>query len=119
MRQTRSSSRHTKAAKTEPDEKTDVLLFSKRESSPTAEVEDANEKLDSDFEDLKDANHELEPAVPKRKRARASQTTNTAPRKKQVRGKQGRLEGLMKMPIDIFTEVRPYTLTSETVLTAF
>ncbi|KAG8718246.1 hypothetical protein FRC09_012950 [Ceratobasidium sp. 395] len=107
MRQTRSSSRRTKAAKTEPEEKTDVLLFSKRESSPTAtaEAEDANEKLDSDFEDLKGENGELEPAAPKRKRARAPQATNTAPRKKQVRGKQGRLEGLMKMPIDIFTEI--------------
>ncbi|KAG8752935.1 hypothetical protein FRC12_011739 [Ceratobasidium sp. 428] len=107
MRQTRSSSRRTKAAKTEPEGESDVLLSSKRESSPTAtaEAEDANEKLDSDFEDLKGENGEPEPAAPKRKRARASQATNTIPRKKQVRGKQGRLEGLMKMPIDIFTEI--------------
>ncbi|KAG8726926.1 hypothetical protein FRC12_022979, partial [Ceratobasidium sp. 428] len=105
MRQTRSSSRRTKAAKTEPDEKTDVALFSKRESALAAEVEDASEKLDSEFEDLKDANHEMEPAAPKPKRARASQVTNKVPRKKQIRGKQGRLEGLMKMPIDIFTEI--------------
>ncbi|KAG8718247.1 hypothetical protein FRC09_012951 [Ceratobasidium sp. 395] len=104
MRQTGSSSRGTKAAKTEPDEKTDVLLFSKRESSPTAEVEDANEKLDFEFEELKDANHELEPTAPKRKRAHTSQATTTAPHKKQIGGKQGRLEGLMKMPVDIFTE---------------
>ncbi|KAG8693976.1 hypothetical protein FRC09_010142, partial [Ceratobasidium sp. 395] len=110
-------SRRTKAAKTEPDEKTDVALFSKHESALAAEVEDASEKLDSEFEDLKDANHEMEPAAPKRKRARASQVTNTVPRKKQVRGKQGRLEGLMKMPIDIFTEASQHTLTSQTALT--
>lgn len=43
--------------------------------------------------------------APKRKRARKDQVAKPLARKKQVRGKQGRLEGLMNMPIDIFTEV--------------
>lgn len=51
---------------------------------------------DSEYDEPKEA-------IPKRQRT--SQVTNSATRKKQVRGKQGRLAGLMKMPIDIFTEV--------------
>ena len=45
-----------------------------------------------------------EPKEPMPKRLRAAQVLKATP-KKQVRGKQGRLAGLMKMPIDIFTEV--------------
>ena len=43
--------------------------------------------------------------APKRKRVRMDQATKAPTKKKYVRGKQGRLEGLMNMPIDIFTEV--------------
>ncbi|KAG8755646.1 hypothetical protein FRC12_010818, partial [Ceratobasidium sp. 428] len=40
-----------------------------------------------------------------RKRARTSQVAFQASRKKHVRGKQGGLKGLMRMPIEIFTEI--------------
>ncbi|KAG8767564.1 hypothetical protein FRC12_006170 [Ceratobasidium sp. 428] len=40
-----------------------------------------------------------------KKRARTSQATSQAGRKKYVRGKQGGLQGLMRMPIEIFTEI--------------
>ncbi|KAG8748193.1 hypothetical protein FRC11_012086, partial [Ceratobasidium sp. 423] len=52
--------------------------------------------------------HESEPEAqvpPPRKRQRDTASTSRAPCKRQVRGKQGRLAGLMNMPIDIFTEV--------------
>jgi hypothetical protein len=44
-------------------------------------------------------------SAPKRKRQRITQAAKPTTRKKHVRGKQGRLEGLMRMPIDIFIEV--------------
>ncbi|KAG8752476.1 hypothetical protein FRC12_011936, partial [Ceratobasidium sp. 428] len=40
-----------------------------------------------------------------RKRTRTSQVTLHASRKRHVRGKQGGLKGLMRMPIEIFTEI--------------
>jgi hypothetical protein len=52
-----------------------------------------------------DDDFEEEIPVPKRKRQRTTQAAKPTTRKKHVRGKQGRLEGLMRMPIDIFTEV--------------
>ncbi|KAG9082549.1 hypothetical protein FRC06_004948 [Ceratobasidium sp. 370] len=79
----------------------------KRKVLPSrATIEDATATNDSDFEDPKDEDDEFEEApAPKRKRARITQTTKSAPRKRQVRGKRGRLQGLMRMPIDIFTEI--------------
>ncbi|EUC59831.1 hypothetical protein RSOL_325090 [Rhizoctonia solani AG-3 Rhs1AP] len=55
--------------------------------------------------------HESALVPPSRKRPRDAANTTQAPaRKKQVRGKQGRLAGLMNMPIDIFTEITSYLL---------
>ncbi|KAF8596718.1 hypothetical protein BDV93DRAFT_454395, partial [Ceratobasidium sp. AG-I] len=39
------------------------------------------------------------------KRARSSVAKPKASRKKHVKGKQGGLEGMMKMPLEIFTEI--------------
>ncbi|KAG9089817.1 hypothetical protein FRC06_001375, partial [Ceratobasidium sp. 370] len=43
--------------------------------------------------------------VPGKKRARSGRAPARAGRKKYVRGKQGGLKGLMKMPVEIFTEI--------------
>ncbi|KAG8727806.1 hypothetical protein FRC11_012421, partial [Ceratobasidium sp. 423] len=69
----------------------------------------------TDFE-IQSTDDEAKPEAqvpPPRKRPRdiagggqTSGTSRAPTRKKQVRGKQGRLAGLMNMPIDIFTEVR-------------
>ncbi|CUA77981.1 ATP-dependent helicase/deoxyribonuclease subunit B [Rhizoctonia solani] len=54
---------------------------------------------------------ELELQHPRRKRTRDTiNATRTPNRKKQARGKQGRLAGLMNMPIDIFTEIMSHLL---------
>ncbi|KAF8595006.1 hypothetical protein BDV93DRAFT_564826 [Ceratobasidium sp. AG-I] len=88
MRQTRSSARKVEKAKT-PSGVDDA--------APDPDVVDA--------EQVEDDSEYDEPKEPKPKRQRTSQVAKAATRKKQVRGKQGRLAGLMKMPIDIFTEV--------------
>lgn len=45
---------------------------------------------------------------------RTSNAKTQAPRKKHVRGRQGGLQGIMKMPLEIFTEVR-HLSCSETI----
>ncbi|QRV72002.1 hypothetical protein RhiJN_00016 [Ceratobasidium sp. AG-Ba] len=93
-------------------------MFSKRESSPVVGDEDLAGKQDSDFEDTKDEEANFEAARsarPKKKRARTAQTTQPVPRKKQTRGKQGRLAGLMQMPIDIFTEIAAYLMPKDII----
>ena len=60
-----------------------------------------------------------EPQEPKTKRQRALLVAKATTRKKQVRGKQGRLAGLMKMPIDIFTEVSGLSKDLERYLILF
>lgn len=53
-----------------------------------------------------DSDEEDKPKVRKAKRARSTVPKPKGPRKKYVRGKQGGLQGMMKMPLEIFTEVR-------------
>ncbi|KAF8597247.1 hypothetical protein BDV93DRAFT_527545 [Ceratobasidium sp. AG-I] len=55
-----------------------------------------------------DSDGEPVPKARKPKRARSSVAKPKAPRKKYVRGKQGGLEGIMKMPLEIFTEIASY-----------
>lgn len=47
------------------------------------------------------------PTARRTKRVCSGVAKPKAPRKKYVRGKQGGLEGIMRMPLEIFTEVRP------------
>ncbi|CAE6346388.1 unnamed protein product [Rhizoctonia solani] len=42
------------------------------------------------------------------KRARTSKSTQNAPPRKRIKGRQGGLQGIMKMPIEIFMEIAPY-----------
>ncbi|KAF8602496.1 hypothetical protein BDV93DRAFT_509258 [Ceratobasidium sp. AG-I] len=55
--------------------------------------------------DGEDSDEEPVPKARKTKRARPSVAKPKAPRNKYVRGKQGGLEGIMKMPLEIFTEL--------------
>ncbi|KAG9094596.1 hypothetical protein FS749_012171 [Ceratobasidium sp. UAMH 11750] len=52
-----------------------------------------------------DSSDQRDTPAPSKKRARSEQGITKSTRKKYVRGKQGGLEGLMKMPVDIFTEI--------------
>ncbi|EUC60931.1 hypothetical protein RSOL_377380 [Rhizoctonia solani AG-3 Rhs1AP] len=62
-----------------------------------------NVERDTDF---KDESEQEEQQSPPRKRQRAViKPAKTPALKKQTKGKQGRLAGLMNMPIDIFTEI--------------
>ncbi|KAG8683877.1 hypothetical protein FRC11_012949 [Ceratobasidium sp. 423] len=61
-------------------------------------------RRDPSFEDLESEQEYQQPPPRKRQRA-AAKPAKAVARKKQVRGKQGRLAGLVNMPIDIFTEV--------------
>ncbi|KAG8733133.1 hypothetical protein FRC11_008541, partial [Ceratobasidium sp. 423] len=90
------------------------IIFSARPANTEGEgvgisTEDQNDNLGRDAgEEIRPTEHESEPEAqvpPPRKRRRDAASTGHAPRKRQVRGKQGRLAGLMNMPIDIFTEV--------------
>ncbi|ELU40973.1 hypothetical protein AG1IA_04997 [Rhizoctonia solani AG-1 IA] len=69
--------------------------------------DDDSVKAESEYDQ---SDHEEPQYRPLRKRQRISTDPEGAQvRKRQVRGKQGRLAGLVNMPIDIFTEVRfPY-----------
>ncbi|KAG9118839.1 hypothetical protein FRC07_006453, partial [Ceratobasidium sp. 392] len=93
------------AVKPEPDQKDTKTLVDKSKASSAQRKEEPGAH-DSDFDQKEDDDEfeEHEISAPKRKRARTTRATKSAPRKRQVRGKQGRLEGLMKMPTDIFTE---------------
>ncbi|CAE6485775.1 unnamed protein product [Rhizoctonia solani] len=73
----------------------------------TLPFDDDSVKAESEYDQ---SDHEEPQYRPLRKRQRISTDPEGAQvRKKQVRGKQGRLAGLVNMPIDIFTEVRfPY-----------
>ncbi|QRV82284.1 hypothetical protein RhiJN_10299 [Ceratobasidium sp. AG-Ba] len=82
--------------------------------SPGVEDENTNEKHQSDFEDDEQFEHK-EASGSKRKRVQPAQSTKLAPRKKQVRRKQGRLEGLMKMPSDIFIEIALYLMPKDII----
>ncbi|CAE6468254.1 unnamed protein product [Rhizoctonia solani] len=42
------------------------------------------------------------------KRARTSASAQSAPPKKRIKGKQGGLQGIMNMPIEVFMEIAPY-----------
>ncbi|KAF8600706.1 hypothetical protein BDV93DRAFT_525280 [Ceratobasidium sp. AG-I] len=101
MRQTRSSARKVEKAKT-PSGVDDA--------APDPDVVDA--------EQVEDDSEYDEPKEPKPKRQRTSQVAKAATRKKQVRGKQGRLAGLMKMPIDIFTEIALYLMPGDIIVLA-
>ncbi|KAG9119697.1 hypothetical protein FRC07_005144, partial [Ceratobasidium sp. 392] len=111
-------SRRTQPTEPEPDETANVLLSATRESPPAVRAKKHNDYDFGKFLDVDNAHYTAEDtqgegdefeskgaSAPKQKRARTSQAKKSAPRKKQVRGKQGRLEGLMKMPTDIFTEI--------------
>ncbi|KAG9121918.1 hypothetical protein FRC07_001903, partial [Ceratobasidium sp. 392] len=98
---------HAAAVKPEPDQKGAETLTGKPKVLLTQRKEEVGAH-DSDFEDKKEEGDEFEEheiSAPKRKRACTTRATKPAPRKRQVRGKQGRLESLMKMPTDIFTEI--------------
>ncbi|KAG8744071.1 hypothetical protein FRC10_010856 [Ceratobasidium sp. 414] len=56
-------------------------------------------------DDEYDSSNQGDVPTPSKKRARSEQTIAKSTRKKYVRGKQGGLKGLMKMPVDIFTEI--------------
>ncbi|KAG8724439.1 hypothetical protein FRC09_018727, partial [Ceratobasidium sp. 395] len=118
MRQTRSSARLAKAAKLELDE--DVASTSAATSrNIRSGVKEEVGNNDSDFEDTKEEDEEFEEketVALKRKRARTARVTKSAPRKRQVRGRQGRLEGLMKMPIDIFTEIALHLMPKDIIM---
>ncbi|KAG8693327.1 hypothetical protein FRC08_009194 [Ceratobasidium sp. 394] len=119
MRQTRSSARLTKTAKPDPDKEATSSSTTKRKTlSSRVKNEENTATNDSDFEDTKDEDEDFEEeeeTAPKRKRARTTKATKAAPRKRQVRGKQGRLEGLMKMPVDIFTEIALYLMPKDII----
>ncbi|KAG8790872.1 hypothetical protein FRC12_010796 [Ceratobasidium sp. 428] len=70
-------------------------------SGGSANVESAEEESLSGPDDI---------SAPSKKRARSNQVTAKNRPKKYVRGKQGGLQGLMKMPIEIFNEIA-YLLT--------
>lgn len=68
----------------------------------------------ADFE-REEAEQEVQrPSLPKRQRV-TTNSTQVIVRKKQVRGKQGRLAGLVGVPIDIFTEVASYLLPGDVI----
>ncbi|CAE6473821.1 unnamed protein product [Rhizoctonia solani] len=52
---------------------------------------------------------------PPRKRQRTAKPAKAVVRQKQVRGKQGRLAGLVNMPVDIFTEVASHLLPGDII----
>ncbi|KAG9116822.1 hypothetical protein FRC07_007425, partial [Ceratobasidium sp. 392] len=119
MRQTRSSVRLAKAAvKPEPG----VSHRSRLDTNPKASLSRVKKEMephDTDFEDTKEEDDDFEEhevPAPKRKRARTARTTKSAPRKRQVRGKQGRLEGLMRMPIDIFAEIALHLMPKDIIM---
>ncbi|KAG8709908.1 hypothetical protein FRC09_000400, partial [Ceratobasidium sp. 395] len=125
MRQTRSSARLAKAAKSQLDEGVaSTSAATSKKILPGVKEEAGNN--DSDFgeitdkpEDTKEEDEEFEEketVAPKRKRARTARVTKSAPRKRQVRGRQGRLEGLMKMPIDIFTEIALHLMPKDIIM---
>ncbi|CAE6528355.1 unnamed protein product [Rhizoctonia solani] len=69
---------------------------------------------DPSFEDVDSEQEDQQPPPRKRQRA-AARPAKAITRKKQVRGKQGRLAGLVNMPIDIFTEVASHLLPGDII----
>ncbi|CUA68903.1 hypothetical protein RSOLAG22IIIB_08151 [Rhizoctonia solani] len=67
-------------------------------------VEESEVNSESEYDQSED---EEQPPPRKRQRTSTKSSTKTI-RKKQVRGKQGGLAGLVNMPIDIFTEITAY-----------
>ncbi|KAG8681866.1 hypothetical protein FRC11_000572, partial [Ceratobasidium sp. 423] len=93
--------------------RTILIICSPRPANGNEGVKMGAEEQTVDLGRDADLDNETKPEtqVPPRKRPRDTSSTNQAAsssqapaRKKQVRGKQGRLAGLMNMPIDIFTE---------------
>ncbi|KAF8682849.1 hypothetical protein RHS04_02038 [Rhizoctonia solani] len=83
-------------------------LAKKGKQTCSDEIHDDFER-DSNFENDESEKKEHQP--PPRKRQRTTTKPNkNAPRKKQVRGKQGGLADLINMPIDIFTEIAAHLL---------
>ncbi|KAF8596724.1 hypothetical protein BDV93DRAFT_480023 [Ceratobasidium sp. AG-I] len=87
--------------KPEPNENT---LAEVDEASIKEEFDELGESEDHSV-DGEDSDEELVPNTRKSKRARSSIAKPKAPRKRYVKGKQGGLEGMMKMPLEIFTEI--------------
>ncbi|KAF8596726.1 hypothetical protein BDV93DRAFT_50957 [Ceratobasidium sp. AG-I] len=84
----------------------------RRVNKPVVAAETCGEEEVDELEGLvhhsaygEDSDKEPVPKARKAKRARSSVAKPRAPRKKYVRGKQGGLEGMMKMPLEIFTEI--------------
>ncbi|QRW15550.1 reticuline oxidase [Rhizoctonia solani] len=77
----------------------------------TAELDEIHDDFerDSNFENDEPEKEEHQPPPRKRQRTITKPNKN-APRKKQVRGKQGGLADLINMPIDIFTEIAAHLL---------
>ncbi|KAB5588619.1 DEAD/DEAH-box helicase [Ceratobasidium theobromae] len=88
----------------------------KRKPEP-AVAEDVD--MDSDFEksdsEYESDIEEVRPPVRKRRCTGKATKAKAQPRKKQVRGVQGRLAGLVSMPIDIFTEIASHLLPGDII----
>ncbi|CAE6397249.1 unnamed protein product [Rhizoctonia solani] len=70
---------------------------------------------ESDASDGYADSEQEEQKPPPRKRQRTAKPAKPVVRQKQVRGKQGRLAGLVNMPVDIFTEVTSHLLPGDII----
>ncbi|CAE6358899.1 unnamed protein product [Rhizoctonia solani] len=97
--------------------------MSTRTSARLAKTKGKRTKVDTDEipdhtgrdagDDYVDSEQEEHKPPPRKRQRTTSKPSKPVVRKKQVRGKQGGLAGLINMPIDIFTEVASYLLPGD------
>ncbi|KAH7332971.1 hypothetical protein B0J17DRAFT_677073 [Rhizoctonia solani] len=96
--------------------RTSARLANRKGKSVKVDMADVQDDVgrDGNFEDDESDKEEQRPPPRKRQRV-APKPTQAMTRKKQIRGKQGRLADLVNMPIDIFTEVASHLLPGDII----
>ncbi|CAE6469350.1 unnamed protein product [Rhizoctonia solani] len=97
--------------------RTSARLAKRKGRSIKVDMVDAQDDVgrDGNFKEVESDQEEQRPPPRKRQRITTTKSTKAAPRKKLVRGKQGRLADLVNMPVDIFTEVASHLLPGDII----